>query len=166
MDLYYINCENFEGDKQNKKQHNAGRYIVEYVAKNILKLENSEIIIENKKPKFKYSDIKFSISHSDCWVVVAFSKNEIGVDIEKIKQRDYKALAERMNFELKEDSLSDFYRCWTIYEAEYKLQQKAKSVKTIDFKNEYKISIASVDLIDEINLIEIFLNCHAYARND
>ena len=159
MDLYYINCENFEGDKLNKKQHNAGRYIVEYVAKNILKLGNSEIIIENNKPKFKYSDIKFSISHSDCWVVVAFSKNEIGVDIEKIKQRDYKALAERMNFELKEDSLSDFYRCWTLFEAEYKLQQKAKSVKTIDFMNEYKISIASVETMDienHLKLIELF----------
>ena len=159
MDLYYINCENFEGDKLNKIQHNAGRYIVEYVAKNILKLENSEIIIENNKPKFKYSDIKFSISHSDCWVVVAFSKNEIGVDIEKIKQRDYKALAKRMNFELKEDSLSDFYRCWTLFEAEYKLQQKAKSVKTIDFMNEYKISIASVETMDienHLKLIELF----------
>lgn len=155
MDLYYTNCENFDGDKLNKKQHNAGRYIVEYVAKNILNLENSEIIIENKKPKFKHSDVKFSISHSNCWAVVAFSNNEVGVDIEKIKQRDYKELAERMNFELKEDTLSDFYRCWTIYEAEYKLQQKANFVETIDFENEYKISIASVDEIDKINLIKI-----------
>ena len=46
MDLYYINCENFEGDKLNKKQHNAGRYIVEYVAKNILKLEFSTANVE------------------------------------------------------------------------------------------------------------------------
>lgn len=159
MDLYYINCENFEGDKLNKKQHNAGRYIVEYVAKNIYKIENPEIIIENEKPKFKFSNIKFSISHSNCWVVVGFSENEIGVDIEKIKQRDYKALAERMNFTLQEDSLEDFYRCWTIYEAEYKLQQKPKSVKTIDFMKEYKISIASVETMDienHLKLIELF----------
>lgn len=159
MDLYYINCENFEGNTLKEKQHNAGRYIVEYVAKNILNLENSEIIIENKKPKFKYSNIKFSISHSNCWAVVGFSKNEIGIDIEKMQERDYKAIAKRMKFDLKEDSLSDFYRCWTIFEAKYKLQQKAKSVKTIDFMNEYKISIASVETMDienHLKLIELF----------
>ena len=155
MDLYYINCNEFEGETLKQKQHNAGRYIVEYVAKNVLNLENSEIIIENKKPKFKHSDIKFSISHSDCWAVVGFSNNEIGIDIEKMQDRDYKAIAKRMKFELKEDSLNDFYRCWTIFEAEYKLQQKAKSVKTIDFEKEYKISVASVSLIDEINLNKI-----------
>ena len=155
MDLYYINCENFEGNNLKEKQHNAGRYIVDYVAKNIYKIENSEIIIENKKPKFKYSDIKFSISHSDCWVVVGFSEYEIGVDIEKIQERDYKAIAKRMKFDLKEDSLSDFYRCWTIFEAEYKLQQKAKNIQTIDFKDEYKISVASVENIGNINLKSI-----------
>ena len=152
MDLYYINCENFEGETLKQKQHNAGRYIVEYVAKNILNLENTEIIIENKKPKFKYSDINFSISHSDCWAVVVFSNNEIGIDIEKIQERDYKAISRRMKFELKEDSLQDFYRCWTIFEAEYKLQQKAKYVETIDFKDEYKISVASYKKINKINL--------------
>ena len=155
MDLYYTNCNGFEGETLKQKQHNAGRYIVEYVAKNVLNLENSEIIIENKKPKFKHSDIKFSISHSDCWAFVGFSDNEIGIDIEKIQERDYKAIAKRMNFDLKEDSLSDFYLCWTIFEAEYKLQQKAKTVKTIDFNNEYKISVASVKNIEKINLKSI-----------
>ena len=76
-----------------------------------------------------------------------------------MQERDYKAIAKRMKFDLKEDSLSDFYRYWTLFEAEYKLQQKAKSVKTIDFKNEYKISIASVETMDienHLKLIELF----------
>jgi phosphopantetheinyl transferase len=158
MDLFYINCENFDGNDLKEKQHNAGRYIVSYVAEKIYKLKNSEIEIVNKKPKFKLENIHFSISHSNCYAVVAFDKNPVGVDIEKITERDFLAIAKRMKFELKENTLEDFYCCWTLFEAEYKLQDKAKSTLTIDFKDEYKISVASstaTDIEKNLNISEI-----------
>lgn len=157
MELFYINCENFEGKDLKEKQHNAGRYIVSYVAEKFYKLKNSEIEIVNKKPKFKFENIHFSISHSDCYAVVAFDKSPVGLDIEKITERDFLAIAKRMKFELKENTLEDFYRCWTLFESKYKLQEEAKSTLTIDFKNEYKISIAS-SLDKEITIAFIRLS--------
>lgn len=158
MDLFYINCESFKGKNLKEKQHNAGRYIVTYVAEKIYKLKNNEIEIINKKPKFKFSDIHFSISHSDCYAIVAFDKNPVGLDMEKITERDFLSIAKRMKFELKEETLNDFYRCWTLFEAKYKLQQEAKSTFTIDFKDEYKISVASsiaTDILKDLNISEI-----------
>lgn len=143
MDLFYTTCKKFDGNTLREKQHNAGRYIVEYVANNIYKLENSELELVNKKPRFKYSDINFSISHCENYAIVVFDNNPVGVDIEKLAPRDFEAIAKRMKFELKENTLGSFYETWTIFEAKYKLQQEAKNVLTIDFMQEYKISVAS-----------------------
>ena len=143
MDLFYTTSEKIEGETAQKRQHNAGRYIVDYVAKNIYKLENSELEIINKKPKFKYSNIHFSISHCRNYAIVVFDDNPVGADIEKILPRDFESIAKRMNFKLKENTLEEFYNAWTIFEAKYKLQDEAKNVLTIDFMDEYKISVAS-----------------------
>ncbi len=148
MYLFYCNCENFQGSSAHKKQRNAGRYIIEYAAKNFYNIQNSELEIINNKPKFKYSDIEFSISHSRCIAAVCFDKNPIGLDIEKILPRDYNSIAERMNFILKENSLEEFYRQWTLYEANYKLNREMKNCYSFTFENEYIISIASADETD------------------
>lgn len=158
MNIFYTNCSKFEGKNLHEKQHNAGRYIVEYAAKQIYKIENPELEIINKKPFFKFSNIKFSISHSDNMVAVCFSQNNVGFDIQKIIQKDYSAIAKRMNFKLKEDSLNEFYTCWTTYEAKYKLQEDAKSVYSQVFKDEYIISVASsetTDIKEKLNFKEI-----------
>ena len=143
MDLFYTTCDKFAGNTSRERQHKAGRYIVEYVAKNIYKIENPELEVVNKKPKFKYSDLHFSISHCRNYVIVVFDKNPVGADIEKITKRDFEAISERMNFKLKENTLNEFYKEWTLFEARYKLQQEAKNTLTIDFMDEYKISVAS-----------------------
>ena len=143
MDLFYTSCHKFEGNTLKEKQHNAGRYIVNYVAKNIYKIENSELELVNKKPKFKYSNYHFSISHCKEYVIVVFDTKPVGTDIEKITQRNFEAIAKRMNFKLKENTIESFYEAWTVFEAKYKLQQEAKSILTIDFMDEYKISVAS-----------------------
>ena len=85
------------------------------------------------KPFLNTRKLYFSLSHSGDFVVIAISKNNCGVDIEKIKVRDYKTISERMGFECA--SLKEFYKEWTKYEANFKLGSKYKSTKTAELEN-------------------------------
>lgn len=79
---------------------------------------------KNKKPYFENApEIHFNISHSETMVTVAFSDNEIGIDIEKIKNSDLK-IAERFFAEEEynhilsaENQSKEFYRLWTLKES-------------------------------------------------
>ena len=152
MDIFYVYIDDCEFKQD--IHHKMGRYIVDYAAK-YYGIENPEITVVQNKPEFKFSDIKFSISHSKNYAAVCFDKNLVGLDIEFIKERDYRAVAKRMKLSLKEDTLEDFYRAWTTYEAEYKLGEKAYEVKSQKFKDNYMLSAASTSKIELINFIEI-----------
>lgn len=145
MDIFYLFLDKseFKDEKKYLREHKSGRFIVEFAAKNYFQIKNPEIEIVNEKPRFKYSDIEFSISHSHNIAAVCFDKNPVGFDIEFIKERDFLPLARRMKFEMKENSLEEFYKYWTMYEAEYKLQCKAKSIYNEFFMEKYAISAAS-----------------------
>ena len=118
--------------------------MIEYAAKNFYKLKNTEIEIVNSKPRFKHIDnLHFSISHSKNTAAACFHHHPAGFDIEFIKPRDYKPIAERLNFKLQENTLEEFYKLWTRYEAEYKLQQKPCRFHTEKFQEEYIMSAAS-----------------------
>ncbi len=157
MDIFYLYIDDYinagiiNGGTKHEKEHNAGLYIVEYAAKKYFHIENSEIEVINNKPEFKFADVHFSISHSHNIAAVCFDFNDVGFDIEIIKNRDWLNIAERMNFKLKENSIEEFYKCWTKYEAEFKLQKQANSIKSMIFKDEktsvqeYAVSIASYD---------------------
>ncbi len=160
MELFYLNINdfNFKADTEHSLQHLAGRHILEYAAKNFYNIENTEIEIINKKPKFKYSDIQFSISHSKNIAAVCFDKSPVGFDIEQIKPRDYTAIAKRMKFNLENNSLEAFYTQWTLFEAKYKLQQEAKSVFSMKFLDTYIISFAScqqINIEQDLKIIKI-----------
>ncbi len=148
MDIFYLDIDLFinsgiiQGKTKYEKEHNAGLYIIEYASKNFFNILNNEIEIVNKKPRFKYSDMHFSISHSHNIAAVCFDKNDTGFDIEFIKNRNWQKISERMNFNLQKNSIEEFYKCWTRYEAEFKLQKKAKNTLTL-IKGNYAISIAS-----------------------
>ncbi len=153
MDIFYIKTSK----NDYKSQHNSGLYIVEYVAVNFYKLRNSEIRIINKKPEFKYqNDIHFSISHSDNIAAVCFDNRETGFDIEMIKDRNFMPIADKMKFNLKENTLECFYQNWTAYEAEYKLQKAPKCIYTSKLNDEYIFSIASAENTDIQSELKIF----------
>ncbi len=160
MDLFYLNIDdfNFNADSKHSLEHIAGRYVLDYAAKNFYNIKNTKLEIINNKPKFKYSDINFSISHSKNIAAVCFDDNPVGFDIEQIKPRDYNAIALRMKFNLEKNTLEEFYKQWTIFEAKYKLQAEAKSIYSIPFLDNYVISIAScenIDIKDNLSIIEI-----------
>ena len=159
MDIFYIYINNLnkKAKDRHSQHHELGRYIVDYVAKNVYKIQNSEIEIIKDKPQFKYSKLQFSISHSKNIVLVAFDNMPVGIDIEYIKGRDYKAIAERMQFRLKADNLKEFYRFWTQYEAEYKLGNKAISIISKEIFNEYMLCVASCKENIELNFNRIEL---------
>ena len=105
MKIFYVDSAKYKIEKEILKsflkdrkfssaekeiQHCYGRFLLEKVAKEIFEIENTELEIINKKPRFKFSDIHFSISHSENIILIAFDKNPIGVDLEIMKERNFK----------------------------------------------------------------------------
>lgn len=160
MEIFYVKTNDFSTDTKYENEHILGRKIVEYAAKNIYNSNNCEIEIIKNKPQFKSLPIKFSISHTKGLVAVCFDEFEIGFDAEFIKPRDYKAICKRMNFNLNEDNLENFYKFWTEYEAVYKLGTTEKSKYSFIFDENYAITIASAEnqnIKDTLKITQIFL---------
>lgn len=119
------------------------------ILREFYQIEDREVIFEGRKPVLKSGKIHFSISHSEDFVVIAFSKYNCGVDIEKIKLREFEKISKRMGFAC--ETLEDFYKEWTKYEADYKLSvpaQKNKHYKLAD----YVLTASSVNVEEEFNI--------------
>jgi len=142
MDIFVINIdcsENIEPDLlksfQKKafssdvklKEHSLAYLMLDRILREVYAVENREIEYKDKKPYLKNKKKFFSISHSNEYIVLAFSDYECGVDIEEIKERDFQAISKRMKFN--SATLEEFYVDWTKYEAEYKLGEKAQGTK-------------------------------------
>ena len=148
MDIFVVNISDAENIKpelleafrhkefsnlKKKKEHCFSYLMLDRILKEVYKIQNREIEFLNSKPYLKSREKFFSLSHSGEYLVIGFSDNECGVDIEKIKPRDYKAISERMNFG--SNTLEDFYKDCTKYEAEYKLGTKAESIIQTNIEN-------------------------------
>src|SRR5690606_24435151 len=76
----------------------------------------------------------FNLSHSGKFVICAFHTQEVGIDIEEIKEidlKDFKSIfTEEEKYKLKHSSnpLKDFYRYWTIKESVIKAEGKGLSI--------------------------------------
>ncbi|MDD4839344.1 MAG: hypothetical protein PHE93_01565 [Clostridia bacterium] len=71
------------------------------------------IICRNGKPHFENSNVKFSVSHSHGFFVIAFSDSEVGIDLEFVRKIDNRKFSRLIDFESDED----FFKKWTAYEA-------------------------------------------------
>ncbi|MDR1327287.1 MAG: hypothetical protein LBJ74_02640 [Heliobacteriaceae bacterium] len=129
------------GIESKAEQSEAGRALTIKTAREIFGLENPEIEVVNKKPRFVNSDLHFSISHSEKLVAVCFDSEPTGFDIEFMKERDFEKLAKRYNIPAEKEA---FYRFWTAHEAKIKLQAKPLAIKTFMIQDGYMASIASV----------------------
>ena len=122
--------------------HCLAYFLLDKILRKKYSIEDREIVFENNKPFLKTNEKQFSISHSNDFITIAISDYDCGVDIEKIKNRDYKKISERMNFDSL--SLKDFYKKWTEFEAGYKLtNKKFASIKNIDLEEYYLTAISS-----------------------
>ena len=164
MNIYYIDIKKFKqnhdrkfisryADKEFKNEkrfyeYAIGRYLVKSVAKKFYKVEDCEIIInDNSKPIFKNSDLNFSLSHSKDYAVACFDINQCGIDIEFIKDRNFKKISQYYGENI--ETSEEFYQYWTLKEASYKLGQKVKDSFSTIFKNNYYLTIVSEKIFDK-----------------
>lgn len=144
MKIFYYDLSSYLIEKKverKKLQSTLGRYIVSFVAKTIYGVEDTEIIIENKKPKFLNSQLCFNISHSNNIVAVAFDDYSIGFDVECMKDRDYKAISQYLKVNL--NNKKEFYQYWTQYEAKIKIQDEVKQILCFELCKDYMCSLFS-----------------------
>lgn len=155
MEIFYADITNHINGTDNIEmknlQHKFGNFLVKKIAREVYNLDNTEITIKNKKPHFVHSDLQFSISHCENIILTAFDANPVGIDIEKIKPRNFEKLAKRYN--LKNCKPETFYTFWTKYEAETKLQVQAKNIITKKFANDFILTVAG-NFSDNIKVIK------------
>jgi 4'-phosphopantetheinyl transferase len=127
-------------------------------------------------------EINFNISHSGDYVVIAINKENIGIDVELIKNNfDYKPLAD-VCFTPKErkliTNLTDFYKFWTRKEAILKAsgegliddlqeieciaeqvqrQKNTYKLKSMMIDNVHFLSIAHVNSVEQIHFWNLAL---------
>jgi 4'-phosphopantetheinyl transferase len=116
--------------EDDRDRYVIGRKSLRLLLSKYLSVNPSDIQIiaeRGQKPYIKSPDsaIRFNISHSGEWVIIAFAQNELGVDIEKIDSAfDYTnllpehfSLEEQLFVSRSENPVSAFYFLWTRKEA-------------------------------------------------
>lgn len=119
-------------------------YNLDYAQIKILRNKNGKQYIKNKK-------IYYNISHSNDYVICVFANNKIGVDIEKIKNTNFKNLHQfatenEINYLLKNNDNIDknIFQLYTLKEAYFKMKgSNLNNIKDVEFllmHNQFKCS--------------------------
>ena len=138
-------------DSKKWNTHCLSYLMVDRILKEVYKIENREIVFKNKKPILKTGEKNFSISHSEDYIALAFSDFDCGIDIEKIKTRDFKKIAKRMNFKC--ETLEEFYFEWTKFEAEFKLGKDKKNTFVKNYRiGDYVLTVVSENSEEKFEL--------------
>jgi 4'-phosphopantetheinyl transferase len=82
------------------------------------------VVSANKKPFIYQQNIKYNVSHSGDWVLIAISNTEVGIDTEEMDPGfSYKEILadnfsrDEINYIAHQDSVNSFYLLWTRKEA-------------------------------------------------
>lgn len=99
-------------------------------------LLEKEVDVMNKKSGAPYivgDDSFISVSHKKNFLVVAVSKNKVGVDIEKIVEKDtvFKVAGKYFGEKIPDNDYLAFYRSWTKKESLGKLCEKGITRKLL-----------------------------------
>lgn len=158
MEIFYTNSEQFDtrGLSKREIELELGRLVVDFAAKNYYGVSDREIIVENKKPRFKASRPHFSISHSKNIVLAAFYDYPVGADVEFLKKRDFAAILKYLKAEHVGADVESFYAFWTAYEAKIKLQESEASVATLKLLPGFILSVVSNQLSDIKSRLKIY----------
>lgn len=138
-------------DEDKWKTHCLSYLLVDKFLEEVYGIESREIVFDEGKPILIDGGKHFSISHSEDLIAIAFSDSNCGVDIEKIKLREFAKISERMGFEA--ETLGEFYQEWTKYEALYKLGKNIEygSVANFDL-DDYALTAVSEDPCEEFEI--------------
>lgn len=99
------------------------------------------------KPALTESRVQFNVSHSDDMAVYALSLAEVGIDIEKVEEKDHDALAKRFFSEAEQTALAAltktermaaFYQVWAGKEAVVKAMGNGLYASLRDFTVQLK----------------------------
>ncbi len=166
MEIFIIDVSNAEKVKQetlrefqkkeisdeNKwKTHCLSYLLVDKFLEEVYGIESREVVFDEGKPVLIDGGKYFSISHSEDLIAIAFSDSNCGVDIEKIKLREFKKIADKMNFNA--ETLGEFYQEWTKYEALYKLgKDKAYGSFANYDLDDYALTAVSEDPCEEYEI--------------
>lgn len=168
MDIYLVNLfeykildksvldsfgyKNFTNEKK-RYVHNLTYYLLDKILE-MYDINDRKIVIDNNKPILINSEKFFSISHSHNYIAISISDFNCGLDIEFIKDREYEKISKRMNFV--SNSLTNFYKNWTLYEANYKLSSICKSKITKQINN-FMLSAVSENIDEDFNIIQDYI---------
>ncbi|KLI19438.1 4'-phosphopantetheinyl transferase family protein [Brachyspira hyodysenteriae] len=112
---------------------------------------------ENKKPYFKNANnLYFNGTHSsDLFAAVMSDEYNVGIDAEKIRERDYFAIAEEYFYKSEIEYLKnthkleiDFFTIWTIKEAYVKMLGKT----IFDIKNSVEVDLIEREVRNADNI--------------
>lgn len=89
--------------------------------------------------------IYISISHSANCFVIALSEQCLGIDIEKLKPRNYQAISNKLFKTKNIITLEQFYIAWTAYEALFKAGNNNLKVRYYDIIENFQLAVAGDD---------------------
>ncbi|MCL2865887.1 MAG: 4'-phosphopantetheinyl transferase superfamily protein [Lachnospiraceae bacterium] len=135
-----------------------GELMVRHIIGQQFFLRNEEIEIlkgDAGKPYVKNIPVHFNISHSGDFVVCAFSEQEVGIDIEQIKEIDLKIAYRFFSKSEYEDlfqqsiihQLDYFFSLWTLKESYLKWIGSGMAIPLDSFC--FKITDAGISLLDK-----------------
>jgi len=167
---------------QDAHAHLYGKLLLEVGLKylGIKKSLKDLMVSEYGKPYFNNQSFSFNISHSEDYIACVISKeekNNLGIDLEKIKPIAFNAFENIWTEKEKQSliNLKQFYIYWTRKEAiikgdgrgmqiplneidvtklEVAIGEKLYYLKHIVFDNEYEMHIASVTKLTQVDLIQ------------
>jgi 4'-phosphopantetheinyl transferase len=138
---------------ENSLRSLLGSMLIRYSIVRRLGVKNKDIEIytdEYGKPFINVDNVYFNVSHSNEYVICAIGRNQVGIDIEFIKERDYdivKYYFSEKEYSLfkkvkKEKQLNYLYKMWTYKESYIKILGKGFRIKLNSF---------IIDMIDNNN---------------
>lgn len=107
----------------------------------------------------------FNLSHSGNYVICAFYKEEIGIDIEEIKEleiENFKSIfteQEKSYLKASPKSLKDFFRFWTIKESVIKAEGKGLSIPLQQINASNRTNVVYDQKVWHIMELDLFQNC-------
>ena len=156
MRIYY-------SSKGKSSEANAKAALYDYIG-----IRDELVHGEDGHPLFASSDVKISISHSEDYWVCVLSDEDAGIDIEKIKNRNWEKIAKRYFTETEKETVrksgvDGFYRVWTAKEACAKKNHfgvvnilnkdvEGVEIRYIDIDSRYVMCICADNIPDKVEI--------------